>query len=258
MPDPTVTDELARVAGLYAANARTPFSGQPAVAVVLLSDGTMVPGVRVESASFPLTIPAALNAITTSVAAGRHDMAALFHLGPVPGSTSVLAGGFGLNPTDDPRLWLGDSDLARPTAVIDPFMTADSALSPEDAVAWAGTMADRAYTRESNFPVAAVLRTSSGRWLPGVNVEHADWASILCAERNAVGTAVTFGERPEETLALTCPKAPGASPCGGCRQILAELAPDVTVWMDQGSTKPLGMSPGELLPLAFSGDDLSN
>jgi cytidine deaminase len=88
-------------------------------------------------------------------------------------------------------------------------------------------------------------------------VEHADWASILCAERNAVGTAVTFGERPEKMLALTCPKAPGASPCGGCRQILAEVAPDVTVWMDQGTSEPVGMSPGELLPLAFSGDDLT-
>lgn len=258
MPETTVTEELARVASQFVANARTPFSGKPAVAVLLLSDGTMVPGVRVESASFPLTIPAALNAITTAVAAGRSDFAVLFHAGPVPASTSVLAAGFGLNPTTRPELWTRGPGLPAPTTVIDPFMTAASEPTPEAAVAWARTLTYRADTRESSFPVAAVLRTSSGRWLPGVNVEHADWASILCAERNAVGTAVTFGERPERTLALTCPKAPGASPCGGCRQILAELAPDVTVWMDQGATKPLGMSPGELLPLAFSGDALNN
>lgn len=258
MPDPTVPEDLARVASLFLANARTPFSGMPAVAVLLLSDGTMVPGVRVESASFPLTIPAALNAITTAVAAGRHDFAAMFHLGPAPGSTSVLAEGFGLSPTASPDLWVEGSELPAPTGVIDPFMTAASELTPQAAVAWARTLTGRADTRESDFPVAAILRMSSGRWVPGVNVEHADWASILCAERNAIGTAVTFGERPEKTLAVTCLKAPRASPCGGCRQILAEHAPDVTVWMDQGSTKPLGMSPSELLPLAFSGDHLNN
>lgn len=258
MPDPTVVLELSRIAKTFAANARTPFSGKPAVAVLLLSDGTMVPGVRVESASFPLTIPAALNAITSAVASGRHDFSAMFHLGPVPGSTSVLAAGFGLKPTNAPDFWIGDAELPAPTEVIDPFLSSASEPTPEGAVAWARSITNRAHTQESNFPVAAVLRTASGRWLPGVNVEHADWASILCAERNAVGTAVTFGERPEQTLALTCPKAAGASPCGGCRQILAELAPDVTVWMDQGSSEPLGMSPHELLPLAFSGDDLSH
>lgn len=250
-----IPSELAHVASRFEKNARTPFSRKPAVAVVLLSDGTVVPGVRVESASFPLTIPAALNAITTAVACGRKDIVGLYHMGPPPPSTTVLAAGFGLRPTAQAGIWSSPSGLPSPGDVIDPYVPA-----PEPGIAAAvqaaREVAARAHIPESDFPVGAILQAASGRWLPGVNVEHPDWASILCAERNALGTAVTFGDPGQSLMVLCCPKAPGASPCGGCRQLLAELAPEITVWMDQGSSKPIGMTPGELLPRAFSGESL--
>ncbi|NNE69253.1 MAG: cytidine deaminase [Rhodothermales bacterium] len=257
MAAPDIPSELTEVASHFQQNARTPFSRRAATAIVVLSDGTLVPGVRVESASFPLTIPAALNAITTAVASGRKDIVGLYHQGAVPPSTTVLAAGFGLSPAAQGGVWSSPSGMPAPGNVIDPYIRA-----PEEgtaaAVEAAREVAERAHIPESNFPVGAVLQTESGRWLPGVNVEHPDWASILCAERNALGTAVTFGERSRSMMALCCPKAPGASPCGGCRQLLAELAPGIVVWMDQGASSPLGMTPAELIPLAFSGDSLGS
>lgn len=250
-----IPSELARFASRFEKNARTPFSRAPAVAVVVLSDGTLVPGVRVESASFPLTIPAALNAITTAVACGRRDLAGLYHTDGAPPSTTVLAAGFGLSPTARAGVWSSPSGMPTPGDVIDPYIPSPEP-GMEAAILAAREVAARAHIPESDFPVGAILQTASGRWLPGVNVEHPDWASILCAERNALGTAVTFGDRGHSLMVLCCPKAPGASPCGGCRQLLVELAPEITVWMDQGPSQPLGMTPGELLPLAFSGDSL--
>ncbi|GIV59195.1 MAG: hypothetical protein KatS3mg043_0284 [Rhodothermaceae bacterium] len=72
----SVLEVLRRQARQAAARSHVPYSNRPAGAVLLLEDGRLVPGVRVESASFSLTIPALLNAFTTAVAAGRHDVVA--------------------------------------------------------------------------------------------------------------------------------------------------------------------------------------
>src|SRR5258706_5539359 len=80
----------------------------------------------------------------------------------------------------------------------------------------------RAYAPYSNYPVGAALRTKSGRVFTGVNVENAAYPSGMCAERVAVFKAVSEGEREFDAISVVTPG--GGSPCGGCLQLLAEVA----------------------------------
>jgi cytidine deaminase len=250
-----VREKLCRQAEPFLARAHVPYSGNPAVAALLLPGGTIVPGVRVESASFSLTIPAALNAITTAVAAGHTTFSALATLGPVPLTTTGLLEGFGLHESGIAGLWVSGSPLAEPSSVLDPAL-GDTISDAASSVALARKISGRAHIPESSFPVGAVLCARDGKTLPGVNVEHPDWTCILCAERNVLGTAVTFGALPAVSLGLSCPTEPGASPCGACRQLIAELAPNALIWMDRDHRPPAASSPEALLPLAFFGKSL--
>ncbi|MBO6576276.1 MAG: cytidine deaminase [Rhodothermales bacterium] len=253
MSPENTTEALLDVAREFASRAHVPYSRRAASAAVLLPDGGIVAGVRVESASFPLTIPAALNAVTTAVAMGHRELVALAVAGPVPASTTALASGFGLLPAGD-RFWCWNGAVPTPRDVRSPFIVQANG----DMIALAREAARRAHIPESEFPVGAVLRTRDGRLIPGCNVEHPDWTCILCAERNALGTAVTYDALPAEMLALSCPTAPDASPCGACRQLIFELIRDATITIDRGAKPAERISPSSLLPGAFSGSALSS
>lgn len=85
----------------------------------------------------------------------------------------------------------------------------------------------RAYCVYSNFPVGAALRTASGRIYQGVNVENASYGLTICAERVAASAAVANGEK--EFTAIAVVSRSGVSPCGACRQFLAEFAPNLPI-----------------------------
>ena len=87
----------------------------------------------------------------------------------------------------------------------------------------------RAYCPFSNFPVGAALRSTSGRIYQGVNVENISFGLTNCAERVAIGTAVAAGER--EFTAVAVVSRGGVSPCGACRQVLAEFNPNLEIIM---------------------------
>lgn len=107
-----------------------------------------------------------------------------------------------------------------------------------------------AYVPYSNYPVGAALRTKSGRIYTGVNIENAAYPTGICAERVAVFKAVSEGEREFEVLALVTDN--GGSPCGSCRQVLAEFGLDTTVLIADGSGRLVqSTTVGELLPAAF-------
>jgi len=114
----------------------------------------------------------------------------------------------------------------------------------------------RAYAPYSNYPVCAALRTKTGRLYTGVNVENAAYPQTMCAERIAIFKAVSEGETEFEVIAVVTNN--GGSPCGGCRQVMAEFGLDTIVLIANGEGKLLKeLSVGELLPEAFTPDRLN-
>ncbi len=253
------TARLRKEARAAAARAFVPYSGRREAAVLLLSDGAWVPGVRVESASFSLVIPALINAFSTAVACGRSDVVAVALSRPLhPEEAAYLratpAGAFTAS-TPEVFVHAETGVLPPPRGLLSPFLTEPAPADPSDGIALARTVARRAYVPASRFPVGCVL-VSEGLLVPGVNVEHEDWTRILCAERNALGTAATWGLATVETLYLTCLKDDAGTPCGACRQLLVELAPVSELWMDRGDAPADASTPTALLPGAFRGAGL--
>ena len=109
----------------------------------------------------------------------------------------------------------------------------------------------RAYAPYSNYPVGAALRTKSGRIYTGVNIENAAYPHTMCAERVAIFKAVSEGESEFEVIAVVTNN--GGSPCGGCRQVMAEFGLDTIVLIANGEGKlQKEMTVAELLPEAFT------
>jgi cytidine deaminase len=114
----------------------------------------------------------------------------------------------------------------------------------------------RAYVPYSNYPVGAALRTKTGRLFTGVNVENAAYPKTICAERVAVFKAVSEGEREFEVIAVVTDN--GGSPCGSCRQVLAEFGLDTIVLIADGRGSLIKQTTvKELLPEAFTPESLS-
>ena len=114
---------------------------------------------------------------------------------------------------------------------------------------------DHAYAPYSHYPVGAALRTKSGRVYTGVNIENAAYPTGICAERVAVFKAVSDGEQEFEAIAVVTDN--GGSPCGACRQVLAEFGLDTNVFIADGSGKLVqSTTVGELLPNAFQPRDV--
>lgn len=113
----------------------------------------------------------------------------------------------------------------------------------------------RAYAPYSKYRVGAALRMKSGRIFTGVNVENAAYPTSMCAERVAVFKAVSEGEREFEVIAVVTDN--GGSPCGSCRQVLAEFGLEITVLIANGAGELLKeMTVAELLPEAFTPEHL--
>lgn len=113
----------------------------------------------------------------------------------------------------------------------------------------------RAYVPYSNYPVGAALRARSGRLFTGVNVENAAYPQTMCAERIAIFKAVSEGETEFEVIAVVTHN--GGSPCGGCRQVMAEFGLDTVVLFGNGAGQLVHETTvRELLPEAFTPERL--
>ena len=112
-----------------------------------------------------------------------------------------------------------------------------------------------AYAPYSNYQVGAVALTSSGRFFTGANVESAAYPTSMCAERVAIFKAVSEGER--KFVALAVVTSNGGTPCGACRQVMAEFGLDTVVLIadTEGNLRQEARL-SELLPGAFGPGDL--
>lgn len=114
-------------------------------------------------------------------------------------------------------------------------------------------IAEAAYAPYSNFRVGAAVLGQAGIYA-GANVENASSGLSLCAERSALSAAVAAGDREIRAIAIACIDAgPGGPlgclmPCGGCRQWIAELAPEATILIANHERE---YSIDDLLPSAF-------
>jgi len=107
-----------------------------------------------------------------------------------------------------------------------------------------------AYAPYSHYTVGAALLTASGRIYDGVNVENAAYGDTICAERTAAVKAVSEGER--DFVAIAVASSNGGTPCGSCRQVLAEFGLDAPVLIvDEQGAIIARTSVRALLPQAF-------
>ena len=112
-----------------------------------------------------------------------------------------------------------------------------------------------AYAPYSNYAVGAALLSASGRLYEGMNIENAVFPLTICAERVAVFRAVSEGEREFEAIAVVTKN--GGSPCGACRQVLAEFGLDtIVIAADEAGKLVFEATIRELLPGAFGSKDL--
>ena len=112
---------------------------------------------------------------------------------------------------------------------------------------------DDAHVPYSEYRVGAALRTADGTVYTGCNIENANYSNSLHAEEVAVADAVKNGHREFDRIAVTSGVRDGVTPCGMCRQTLAEFAAgDLVVVCDEGGGETSEYTLGELLPNTIS------
>lgn len=112
---------------------------------------------------------------------------------------------------------------------------------------------ENAYVPYSHFPIGAVLVTAEGKIYTGVNVENASFGLTNCGERTAIFKAVSEGERSFEELIIYGQTEKPVSPCGACRQVMAEFfEPDLPVTLVAKDKSTVVMTVKELLPYSFT------
>lgn len=123
----------------------------------------------------------------------------------------------------------------------------------DDLLEAARDAAAKAYAPGSNFPVGAAIRGASGKVYAGCNIENQSFPEGWCAETSAISHMVMAGEREIAEVLVYAPRKAGATPCGGCRQRLAEFAKsDVPVYLCDGDGIIETTSVGALLPADFN------
>jgi cytidine deaminase len=115
---------------------------------------------------------------------------------------------------------------------------------------------EHAYAPYSKFRVGAALLTPDGTIIAGCNVENAAYPAGTCAERTAIGAAVVQGQRQFTHVVVATEAASPTPPCGICRQVLREFAPDCDVISVTRSGQEAHWSLAELLPFAFESSKL--
>ena len=132
-----------------------------------------------------------------------------------------------------------------------PRLRDGAAMTPARLMAEAERARRMAYAPYSRFAVGAALLADDGRIFHGCNVENASYGLTTCAERTAVFSAVAAGVRRFAAIAVTAREGHGAPPCGACRQVLHEFAPELWVYWRDDNRRILKRRLSALLPKAF-------
>lgn len=118
-----------------------------------------------------------------------------------------------------------------------------------------------AYAPYSNYQVGAAILMKDGKIITGVNVENASYGLTNCAERTALFTAIAEGYTKDDIkeMAIVAGEQTIGTPCGACRQVMSELVPkDAVLYLSNNKGKHIESNMVELLPMAFSSEDLDD
>ena len=131
-------------------------------------------------------------------------------------------------------------------------------MTDQALVDLAFSMLERSYVPYSRFPVGAALLCAGGQVFTGCNVENAAYGSTICAERTAIVKAVSEGCREGWTAIAIAGKGEDYCwPCGACRQMLYEFAPELRVLAARGDGSFQAVPLSELLPYGFGPKSLN-
>ena len=114
---------------------------------------------------------------------------------------------------------------------------------------------ENAYAPYSNYKVGAALLTKDGTIFTGCNVENVSYSPTICAERVAITKAISEGQR--QFVAIAVATSNGGSPCGVCRQVMNEFAPDMLVIIADMEQIVAQLSVADLLPHSFDSQQLT-
>ena len=128
--------------------------------------------------------------------------------------------------------------------------------SDEALISQALAVQTKAYAPYSNFQVGAALESQDGTVFTGCNVENAAYGSCLCAERGALMKAISEGRRAFRRIAIVGSGGDFCAPCGACRQMLYEFAPNLEVIMANHSGESQNVQLSQLLPHGFGSNNL--
>lgn len=124
-------------------------------------------------------------------------------------------------------------------------------VSYEELIEKAKEVSKNAYAPYSNFKVGACVLTDKGNIYCGCNFENASYGLSICAERNAIGSAVANGENKIVAIAIYSPNMYNCTPCGACRQVINEFKTEDTTVVTIAGDEIITRNISELLPEVF-------
>ncbi|SMC71598.1 cytidine deaminase [Papillibacter cinnamivorans] len=129
-------------------------------------------------------------------------------------------------------------------------------MTDEKLVELAFSMLERSYSPYSRFAVGAALLCTDGAVFTGCNIENAAYGATICAERSAVAAAVSAGNREFSKIAIAARSRDYCVPCGTCRQVLHEFAPELIYLCARKDGQYRVFRTEELLPNGFGKEDM--
>ncbi len=130
-------------------------------------------------------------------------------------------------------------------------------MTKEELCKTAQEMTKMAYAPYSNFRVGAALECTDGTVFTGCNIENAAYGPTNCAERTAVFKAVSEGKRSFTRIAIAGETEQFCAPCGVCRQVLQEFAPEIQVILVNHRGETMELTLPELFPYSFGSSNLT-
>ncbi|GAX91512.1 cytidine deaminase [Effusibacillus lacus] len=132
-------------------------------------------------------------------------------------------------------------------------------MNGEQLIELAKQAREKAYVPYSRFPVGAAILADDGTVVTGCNIENASYGLTNCAERTAIFKLVSEGKKDIQLVAVVADTPRPVSPCGMCRQVLAEFcSPDTKVILSNLNGQTTVTTVAELLPYSFSKEDLND